>query len=407
MSTVQTASALAPFRVRSFRFQWPADLLTSWASEMEIIILGWYVLTETGSVLLLTAFASLSFLGTLLAPLYGVIGDRIGHRTLLYLLRTSYATLAAALMLLGLGEALSPVAVFIVAALAGLVRPADQMTRNALIGETMGAHNLMSAMGMSRATQDSARVAGALAGAGLFAALGFGPAYVFVTGFYLVGLGLTFGIAKAPAGATPHAARASHWRDLKDGLIYVWTTPKLLALMWLAFLVNLAAYPINGLLPYVAKQIYGLDQTGLGYLVASYAGGALIGSLAMAATGWPRRPMRPMVFGTLAWFVGFLVFGHLRGADVGAPVLFMIGLAQSVAMISMAVALLNTASPVFRGRVMGVRMLAVYGMAPGLMASGALVGHIGFATTVSAFCVIGLFFTAVIAIRWRGALWNE
>jgi hypothetical protein len=33
--------------VRSFRFQWPADLLTSWAFEMEALILGWYVLVTT------------------------------------------------------------------------------------------------------------------------------------------------------------------------------------------------------------------------------------------------------------------------------------------------------------------------------------------------------------------------
>ena len=59
---------LAPFRVRSFRYQWPADLLTSWASEMETIILGWYVMVHTGSVVLLTVFGSLQFLGTLLAP---------------------------------------------------------------------------------------------------------------------------------------------------------------------------------------------------------------------------------------------------------------------------------------------------------------------------------------------------
>ena len=43
--------ALAPFRIRSYRFQWPADLLVSWAFEMETLILGWYVLVETGSVL--------------------------------------------------------------------------------------------------------------------------------------------------------------------------------------------------------------------------------------------------------------------------------------------------------------------------------------------------------------------
>ena len=47
-------SALAPFRIRSFRFQWPADVLTSWAFEMEALVLGWYILVETGSVVLLT-----------------------------------------------------------------------------------------------------------------------------------------------------------------------------------------------------------------------------------------------------------------------------------------------------------------------------------------------------------------
>ena len=40
----------SPFSVRSFRFQWPADLATSWAFEMEALILGWYILETTGSV---------------------------------------------------------------------------------------------------------------------------------------------------------------------------------------------------------------------------------------------------------------------------------------------------------------------------------------------------------------------
>ena len=42
------------FANRSFRLQWLGDLLTSCAFEMETLILGWYVLSETGSVLLLT-----------------------------------------------------------------------------------------------------------------------------------------------------------------------------------------------------------------------------------------------------------------------------------------------------------------------------------------------------------------
>ncbi len=40
MSLAPRVSALAPFRIRAFRFQWPADLTTSWAFEMETLILG-------------------------------------------------------------------------------------------------------------------------------------------------------------------------------------------------------------------------------------------------------------------------------------------------------------------------------------------------------------------------------
>src|SRR5262245_1705253 len=59
VDTPRSSLPLAAFRARSFRFQWPADLLTSWANEMEILILAWYVLVRTDSVLLLTLFGSL------------------------------------------------------------------------------------------------------------------------------------------------------------------------------------------------------------------------------------------------------------------------------------------------------------------------------------------------------------
>src|SRR5690348_18461924 len=90
--------ALGPFALKSFRFQWPADLLTSWAGEMEGIILGWYIIVATGSVVLLTLYSSLQFIGTLFSPLFGVIGDRIGARNLLCLMRAAYFAFAATFM---------------------------------------------------------------------------------------------------------------------------------------------------------------------------------------------------------------------------------------------------------------------------------------------------------------------
>ena len=186
LSGLARPSALAPFRIRNYRFQWPADLLTSWAFEMETLILGWYVLVETGSVLLLTLFASLTYIGTLIAPMFGVVGDRIGHRDLLAMMRATYAVLAATLMTLALTGHLTPLYVFIIVAIMGLVRPSDLGVRGALVATIMPHDQLIGAISISRTTMDTARIAGALSGAGLFAALGMGPAYMAIVGLYVV-----------------------------------------------------------------------------------------------------------------------------------------------------------------------------------------------------------------------------
>ena len=67
------AGGHSPFRVRSFRFQWPADLATSWAFEMETLILGWYVLSTTGSVQQLVIVGALAWLGSLFSPFFGLL----------------------------------------------------------------------------------------------------------------------------------------------------------------------------------------------------------------------------------------------------------------------------------------------------------------------------------------------
>ncbi|MBI1962498.1 MAG: MFS transporter [Candidatus Rokubacteria bacterium] len=406
---------LAAFRVKSFRFQWPADLLTSWAFEMETVVLGWYVMVHTGSVLWLTVFGSLQFVGTLAAPLYGVAGDRLGGRLVLCAMRATYAALAALLMLLALAGWLAPAWVFVVAGLAGLVRPNDLVLRNALVGETIPPPHLMGAVGLSRATTDSARVAGALAGAWLSTVLGLGYTYVVVTGLYAASLALTFGVARRPPVPDPGAAPRgvalpgpSGWRDLKDGLVRVGTRPELLAMMWLAFLVNLTAYPVsNGLLPYVAQRVYQVDATGLGWLVASFAFGGLLASITMVLTRGTRRPGRATLVHTAIWYVLLLGFGQAASLGVGLLALLVAGFAQNVAMISMTTSLLAAAGAGFRGRVMGVRMLAVYGLPLGLMAAGVLIERVGYRPTISALAAAGLALTVLIGTRWRMSLWRE
>jgi hypothetical protein len=295
----------------------------------------------------------------------------------------------------------------------GLVRPSDIGMRAALVGETMPGAQLMGAMSIQRTTQDSARIAGALTGAGLVATLGMGPAYLVVAGLYTISILLT--LKASGARAAPHppvriegvAVRKSPWRDLREGIAYVWATPHLLAVMGLAFLFNLTAFPLqNSLMPYVAKEIYRTDQTGLGYMVAGTALGALLGSIAMSRHGGAFRPARMMIVSCAIWYAVLLLYSHITQPLGGILVLMLAGFAQSLANIPMAAMLLRNSEQEFRGRVMGIRMLVLYGNIPGLLISGPLIARFGYPVTATLYCAIGIAFTVVIAMRWRAHLWR-
>ncbi|MGY3563685.1 MFS family permease [Bradyrhizobium sp. USDA 4463] len=409
MSIPPRPSALAPFRIRNYRFQWPSDLLTSWAFEIETLVLGWYILVQTGSVLLLTILASLQYIGTLIAPVLGMVGDRMGHRDLLVVLRLAYTVLASTIMVLALTGHLAPLKVMIIVTIMGLIRSSDLGLRSALLADIMPAELLVGAISLSRTIQDSARIAGALTGAGLFATLGIGKVYMVIACLYFVAAGLMLCLAR-PAKSAEHRAVEAHsgsrlLRDLKEGIVYSWNGPAMLAALCVAFLVNLTAFPLtNGLLPYIARDIFHTDQTGLGYLSASFALGSLIGSVTLSLVSG-LRIARLLIGATLAWYTLLLVFVEIRAMPVAMACLVLAGVAQSISMISAAVILMRTATAHLRGRVMGVRMMVIYGLPIGLLAAGSLIDIIGYSATGSLYAAAGFIAMLAIAVRWRADLW--
>jgi Major Facilitator Superfamily len=394
----------SPFGVRSFRFQWPADLATSWAFEMEALILGWYVLSTTGSVQQLVIVGALAWLGSLFSPFFGLAGDRIGHRTLLCLTRGVYTVLAAVVAALTLSDALRPWHVFAIAALAGLMRPSDMVMRHVLVGQTMQPGMLLGALGISRTTSDTARVAGALTGTAGVALIGMGPAYAVVAAMYVTAFVLSLGVAGTPPAG--QRAQAHPLADLKEGFSYVWQKPDLLGAFAMAFLVNLLAYPVFlGLLPYVAKDVYAIGQSGLGYLAGAFWTGALAGSLSVGSSRFRLRAARAMLWSGALWFGALLVFGQTTTLAVGAPLLFATGFVQSFCLTPLAAVMLRSADESMRGRVMGVRMLAIWGLPLGMLASGPMIAAIGYPATTVVYAGLGLVATLAIGYRWRHALW--
>lgn len=374
---------------------------------METLILGWYVLVESGSVKLLVLFGALQYLGSLFSPLFGVAADRVGYRLLFWSTRAVYAGLALLLGVLAANQALTPVIVLVIAGVAGLIRPSDMVMRYALIAQTMPPEQLLGALGVSRITSDSARIAGALAGAGAVAMFGIAQAYAVVTLLFLASFGLSLGVARhTKVTSAASMAIASPLQDLRLAFRYVWSKPDLLGAMTLAFLVNLLAFPfVLGLLPYVAKNVYGVGQTGLGLLVAGFSAGALLGSIALAANRFGMRSARTMVIAAGGWFAALLVFALVTRNSIGIAVLVCAGFAQSLCLTPLAAVMLRSAAQEYRGRVMGMRMLAVWGLPAGLLISGPLIDAVGFAATTVGYASLGLVTTAAMTWRWRAYLW--
>lgn len=374
-------------------------------------MLGWYIIVETGSVLLLTVLASLQFVGTLVAPVFGMIGDRIGHRDLLVIMRLAYTILSSTIMVLALTGHLTPLNVMIIVAIMGLIRPSDLGVRGALLAEIMPPGQLVGAISVARTTQDSARIAGALTGAGLFAVLGIGLVYVAITCLYLTAALLMLCLSRPKRTVTMSDLPANSgaisrlFGELKEGVVYAWNGPGMLAALCVAFLANLTAFPFTGgLLPYIAREIFHTDQTGLGYLSASFAVGSLIGSITLSLVSGVRIA-RLLIGATLAWYAMLLVFVEAGTLPVAMACLVLAGIAQSMSMISAAVILMRTASAHLRGRIMGVRMMVIYGLPIGLLAAGSLIDIIGYSATGALYAVSGFVAMLVIAVRWRADLW--
>ena len=375
---------------------------------MEALILGWYVLAATGSVQQLVLFGALAWVGTLFSPFFGIAGDRVGVRTLLCVTRGIYAVLAAALMLLTLSGTLAMWHVFSIAAIAGLLKPSDMAMRHVLVGQTIRPDMLMGALGISRTTSDTARIAGALAGTGGVALIGMGPAYAVVTAVYFAALLLSLGVAGPLQHAAEKVAQVNPLAGLMQAVRYVGGKPDLLGALGVAFLVNLLAFPfVLGLLPYVAKDVYEIGQTGLGYLAAAFATGALAGSLLVGSNRLPLRAGRAMLWGSAAWFVAILLFGQNRSLGPGLALLFAAGFMQSLCLTPLAGVMLRSSSEEMRGRVMGLRMLAIWGLPLGLLAAGPLIAHLGYSAATAIYGGLGLAATLAIGYYWRQALWHR
>jgi len=109
----------------------------------------------------------------------------------------------------------------------------------------------------------------------------------------------------------------------------------------------------------------------------------------------------------MVWFGALVVFGQTSTLAFGLALLFATGLVHSFCITPLAAVMLRSSDDAMRGRVMGVRMLAIWGLPLGLLASGPLIAGIGYVATTVLYGGLGLAATVAIGYGWRRALWHR
>jgi hypothetical protein len=107
------------------------------------------------------------------------------------------------------------------------------------------------------------------------------------------------------------------------------------------------------------------------------------------------------------WFGALVVFGQTSTLAFGLALLFATGFVHSFCITPLAAVMLRSSDDAMRGRVMGVRMLAIWGLPLGLLASGPLIAGIGYVATTVLYGGLGLAATVAIGYGWRRALWHR
>jgi hypothetical protein len=193
------------------------------------------------------------------------------------------------------------------------------------------------------------------------------------------------------------------WRDLAEGGKYIRKNDAVLALILFAFLINIVALPLtHGLMPLFSRDVLHRGPLGLAALTSAVAVGAFVGSFAMAAR---TRIARPGIFGflaVLAWFAALTLFSQSSWLFVSMAILLVAGVSQSLSLVTIDTSLLRSTPAELRGRIMGVRAMAVYGLPMGLLLVGALADTLGVPTALTAIAVGGAVMAALITFWLRG-----
>jgi len=372
----ETRSRMGAFRAlrhRNYRLYFIGQLTSLAGTWMQSAAQAWLVLGLTNSSMMLGVVSFAQFLPILLVGLFaGVVVDRIDRRRML--LGTQTLLMLSAFVLAGLTWSGS-VQVWHVIALAafnGTVSSFDMPGRQSFVVEMVGYEDLANAIALNSMMFNSARMIGPAAAGILIAWLGIGTCF-FLNGVSFLAVIWSLYLMVIPARTIAGAGTAM-FKQLREGLEYVWRHRQIFQQMALAAVSNGFGYTYLVLVPIFARNVLHGGARAYGFLVAIQGLGSVIGAATLASRVTMDGIRNNLIGGLLISAIGIVTFGlsPWMGLSLAAQLIIGAGLTNFRASNNTLVQLF--VSDDLRGRVMSTYQLAAVGMAP----IGALaVGYLG------------------------------
>lgn len=408
-SMLDMGRGFSAVRHRNFRLYWIGQIVSLVGTWMQSVSQPWLVLLLGGSPIQLGAVLALQFAPSLaLAPLGGVIADRVDKRRLLLITESVAALQAGALFVLTFTNVIQIWMIMVLALALGFVNALDLPVRQSLAAELVPREDLMNAIALNSTSFSLARVIGP-AVAGLTLAL-FGPAFNFAINAVSY-LGVLIALVRMdPAAMQPIVrpeVRASVRTSLAEGVRYALRTPTVLWPLVLLGGIGMFGMNFQTLLPLFARFTLHLGADGFGALFAAMGLGALIGSLALAFVG-SRRPLVGMILGG---GISFAIFetglGLSRTPLAAFPLIVIVGLSSMLMINTINITVQRSVPNELRGRVMALYVTVFAGSTPiGGLFAGTVAQNWGPPAGFLVGAAFSLFFIGLVAwhlvVRGKG-----
>jgi MFS family permease len=316
-------------------------------------------LTDSGVWLGLTTAARYAPV-LFLTPYAGLIVDRRTKRRLLLLTQSSLAATSLVLGALVLSGAIRLWMVFAVAIVFGTLTALDNPARLAFISEIVGQRLIRNAVTLNSTLVNVGRAAGPVVAASLVSVVGVG--WCFVANAASFGAVIASLVALNISQLHPSKPVQRGRGQLRQGLAYARTVPKILAPVAMMALIGTLTYEYEVSLPLFGRGALHGGPTTYSALFAAFGLGSVVGGVYCAGhakTGVPR-----MIRSALVYAVAMLATALTSRTYAAVALLTVVGFASITFLTTGNSTVQLAARPDMRGRMTALWSTAFVGSTP-------------------------------------------